>query len=167
MAAGVSVAVSGSLLLVSACGGSAASEIAVRDAFLGETEQGAAAALYLTIEQSGGDDRLVGVTTDVSDVVGVMPATIDMSEALTDRSVDQPIEGDSTLQYSPGGEHLMVIAVSRPLVAGDLITVTLEFEDHEPVTVQAETLSLLDINERAADQREDEQGAGAPGGSDR
>lgn len=158
---------SGSLLILSACGGSGPSEITVSDAFLGETQEGAAAALYLTIEQSGGADRLVGVTTDVSDVVGVMPATMDMSEALTDRSVDQPIEGGSTLQYAPGDDHLMVIAVSRTLVAGDRIAVTLEFEDHEPVTVQAETLSLLDINERAADQREDEQGAGAPEGSDR
>jgi copper(I)-binding protein len=154
-------------VMVSACGGTGPSEITVSDAFLGETEQGAAAALYLTIEQSGGADRLVAVTTDVSDIVGVMPATMDMSEALTDRSVDQPIGGDTTVRYSPGGEHLMVIAVSRTLVAGDRIAVTLEFEDHEPVTVQAETLSLLDINERAADQREDEQGAGAPGGSNR
>jgi copper(I)-binding protein len=158
--------VSGSLLAVG-CGGSGPSEITVRDAFLGETEQGAAAALYLTIEQDGGADRLIGVTTDVSDIVGVMPATMDMTEALTDRSVDEPIGGDSTLRYSPGDEHLMVIAVSRTLVAGDEIAVTLEFEDHEPVTVLAETLTLLDINERAADQREDEQGAGAPEGSDR
>lgn len=141
-------------------GGSDVSDIVVTDAFLGETDAGSAAALYLTIEQRGGDDRLVGVVTDVSDIVGVMPAAEDMTDALTDRSVGTDVPAGDTVEFAPGGEHLMVVNIDRSLVAEDEVAVTLQFERHAPVTVSAVTLSLLDINERAADQRESD-GEGA------
>lgn len=155
----------GALAVLAACSdGGASSDDAsapvVEDAFLGETEAGRAAALYLTIVQEGGDDRLVGVTTEVSDVVGVMPGDMAMDDPMTDRSVDVVVAAGSSVRFAPGDDHLMVIDVSRGLVAGDDVEVTLEFERHGTVTVQAETLSLLDINERAADQREADESEG-------
>lgn len=161
----VCVGMVGVLAVLSACsGGEASSEDPsqpqVEDAYLGETEQGRAAALYLTITQEGGDDRLVGVTTEVSDIVGVMPGDMAMDDPMTDRSVDVAVDAGTTVRFAPGDDHLMVIEVSRGLVAGDDVEVTLEFERHGTVTVQAETLSLLDINERAADQREADESEG-------
>lgn len=158
----VGAAVVAGAFLLTGCGGSdgadsdAASAVEVADAFLGETPEGKAAALYLTIEQRGGDDRLVGVTTDVSEIVGTMPATLDMDDAMTDRSIGSDLPAGSTLVFAPGRDHLMVIDVARGLAPGDTVEVTLQFERHAPVTVEAETLSLLDINERAADQIEAE-----------
>ena len=134
---------------------SSPSEPVVSDAFLGETDAGRSAALYLTIEQNGGDDRLIGVSTDVSEIVGMMPATVEMEDAFTDRSVDAEVDAGSTVRFAPGDDHLMVINVTRALEVGDDVRVTLTFERHDPVVVAASTLSLLDINERAADALEE------------
>lgn len=131
---------------------------AVIDPFVGQATAGSAAALYFTLTQEGGDDRLVGVSTEVSDVVGVMTADMAMDDALTDRSVNVPLPAGETVEFAPGGDHLMVIDVSRDLDPGDNVAVTLVFERHGEVTVQAPTLSLLDINERVADRRDAEGG---------
>lgn len=164
----LAIAAAGSALVAAslvACSSADADDTAsapvVSGAFLGEADAGRAAALYLTIDQRGGDDRLVGVRTDVSDVVGVMPGDMAMDDPMTDRSVDVPIAAGDTVDFAPGDDHLMLIDVSRGLVPGDNVSVTLVFERHGEVTVQATTLSLLDINERVADRRD------AEGGSDR
>lgn len=131
----------------------------VAEPFVGEADAGSTAALYLTLVQEGGDDRLVGVSTEVSEVVGVMTADMAMDDPLTDRSVDVALPAGETVEFAPGGDHLMLVDVSRDLDPGDNVTVTLVFERHGEVTVQAPILSLLDINERVADQRDAEGGS--------
>jgi len=41
------------------------------------------------------------------------------------------------LKFEPGGYHLMLIDLSQPLAAGDVIEITLVFEDAGQITIKA------------------------------
>ena len=47
------------------------------------------------------------------------------------------IPGGGMLKFEPGGYHLMLIDLSQPLAAGDVIEITLVFEDAGQITIKA------------------------------
>lgn len=99
---------------------------------------GASSAAYLTISNSGdAADRLVKVSSDVAAAVelhnnenkdGVMIMT-------QLQSVDVPAGG--TVEFDPGGMHMMLIGLKRDLKAGESVPITLQFAQAGDVAVQA------------------------------
>lgn len=49
-----------------------------------------------------------------------------------------PAQGEAALE--PGGDHIMLFSVKRPLAAGDSVSLTLRFDDQSTRTVTAEVL---------------------------
>lgn len=100
-----------------------------RDAWIRATPPGVVtAAAYVRIEGAGTDDHLIDARTDVADRVeihthvehnGVMTMTRIESLAI-------PANGASAL--APGGDHLMLIGLRRPLMPGETVALTLVFE---------------------------------------
>jgi copper(I)-binding protein len=92
---------------------------------------------YLTIENKGSvPDRLVGGSADVA-------GSIQVHEMSMERGVMKmrPVEGGLTIEpgktvkLAPGGYHLMMMDLKKPLKQGDKVPVTLEFEKAGKVTV--------------------------------
>jgi hypothetical protein len=46
-----------------------------------------------------------------------------------------PIDGNTSLEFAPGGWHVMFIGLNRDLNVGDQVELTLHFRDHEDITV--------------------------------
>jgi hypothetical protein len=85
---------------------------------------------YLTIENKGSaPDRLIRGSADIADKVEVheMATT---NGVMTMRPLDNglTIEPGKTVKLAPGGYHLMLFDLKRPLKKGDKVPVTLEFE---------------------------------------
>lgn len=55
--------------------------------------------------------------------------------------IDIPAHGQVTLQ--PGGLHIMLIQLQQTLKVGDMVTVTLEFEDGSKISVQAPVRKIM------------------------
>ena len=90
--------------------------------------QGAQGAGYLTIRSTGAADRLLGAASAAANRLELHTVQRD-GEVMRMRQVDAiavPAAGTVTLQ--PGGLHLMMIGLTRPLVAGETVPVTLRFE---------------------------------------
>jgi hypothetical protein len=92
---------------------------------------------YLTIENKGSaPDRLIGSFGDVADKVELHEMAMD-NGVMTMRPLEKglTVEPGKTVKLAPGGYHLMLVDIKRPLKRGDKVPVTLEFEKAGKVTV--------------------------------
>lgn len=99
---------------------------------------GAMGAMYMTIRNpSGTPDRLIKAQSDVSNVVELH--NVAMKDGVMSmypvEAIEVPANGEAVLK--PGSFHVMLIGLTRDLVAGETMTVTLTFEQAGDVTVQA------------------------------
>lgn len=99
---------------------------------------GAMGAMYMTIRNpSGTPDRLIKAQSDVSKVVELH--NVAMKDGIMSmypvEAIEVPANGEAVLK--PGSFHVMLIGLTRDLVAGETMTVTLTFEQAGDVTVQA------------------------------
>lgn len=147
------LAVAGLALLGAACGdddaGATAPVLSVHDARASAGEVHLAA--YLTIHNDGGGDRLTGVTVDDGDGTEIGVASI--HETLVDdegRSAMQEIDGldvpgSDHVVLEPGGHHLMVEELVRPVEAGEVLRLELRFAEANPITTDLEVVALEDV----------------------
>ncbi len=87
---------------------------------------------YLTVRNDGGADALVGVPADVA---GTIERTVQGSRRVGRHGGSRPL-ADPRWRHAaarPGGAHLMLEPLRRPLVPGEQVTLTLQFSPFPPV----------------------------------
>ena len=97
-----------------------------------------AGAAYMLIENhTAEDDQLLSAATDVA-------ATVELHESaesggmMTMTPVSAiPVPANGQVELAPGGLHIMLIGLTRELVAGEDVTLSLTFEKAGLVTVTA------------------------------
>lgn len=130
------------LLALTGCAGTATAEpsattapeadsITVEDAWVKTAEEGMSAA-FGTIENTGDTDVvIVGASTTASPMIELHETVEDDSGAMVMRQKEGGfvIPAGDHLHLEPGGDHIMLMGLANPIVAGDEVTFTLEFED--------------------------------------
>ena len=104
-------------------------QVQITDAYARST--GASGAVFLTITNPDAtDDRLLSATTDAAGMAmlhtSVMDANGVMSMPEMPGGVVIPAGGSHAL--ARGGDHLMLMGLTRPLAEGDTLRLTLMFE---------------------------------------
>lgn len=99
---------------------------------------------YVAIINRGAEpDRLVHASTPRA-----ARTEIHSMEIVNDVMTMRPVEGGldiasgETLSLEPGGYHVMFIGVAEPFVEGEIVPVTLEFEDAGRVDLEFEVRSM-------------------------
>ena len=145
-------------LLLAACGGEAGSmeTIQIEDAWVraatqmgmggdqGDTSHmdGSMTAAYMLIRNNGEEpDRLLRVNTSAAHA-----AELHKSEETDGVMSMRPVEAieipaGGTAELKPGGFHMMLIGLTRDLVAGEKVELVLDFEKAGEVSVEAEVRS--------------------------
>jgi copper(I)-binding protein len=116
------------LAACSADGDSAAIE--VRDAWARTTPAGATTgAVYMTL-RAGEDDTLVGASVDPAVAATAMAhETVSSGGQLAmDQTTGIALPAGDDVEFGPGGHHVMLDALARPLAYGDEFNLTLAFE---------------------------------------
>ncbi len=112
------------------CAGTAlALDVVVSDAWTRATAPGQkVAGVYFDIE-SGSEARLVGVETGIADVAELhyMKMQDGVMRMRAMPTVDLPAR--ETVKFAPGGLHVMLFELKRPLQAGEEFDLTLLVED--------------------------------------
>ena len=106
---------------------------------------------YLTITNTGtASDRLVGGASDISSRFEIHEMSMD-NNVMRMRAMPKGLEikPGETVEFKPGGYHLMFLGLKRPLVQGQHVKATLQFEKAGRVEVDFTVESI---------------GAQAPGG---
>ena len=118
------------LAALAACSGPAAPKLDASDGWARATGGGDTTAAYVTIHNKGGADRLTGVRAAIG-TAGLHESVMD-SGVIRMRPID-PEEGMSVpsngkLVLAPGGAHVMISGLKKPLEPGDRFPLTLQFD---------------------------------------
>ncbi|MCC4293674.1 copper chaperone PCu(A)C [Brevundimonas aurantiaca] len=115
-----------------------AAAVTASDAWCRPSPNGAkAGGCYVTLTAAT-DDRLTGGSTPRATELQVhemktengMMKMAQLTEGL-------PLPAGQAVELKPGGNHLMLIGLTAPLVAGETVPITLKFASAPEVTVQA------------------------------
>ena len=96
-------------------------------------------AAFLTIENHGdAADRLVGARSDVAERVELHTHKADADGTMKMMHVPEGFEipAHGSHQLARGGDHVMLLGLTRPLAQGDSFALVLTFEKAGEVTVQ-------------------------------
>jgi copper(I)-binding protein len=122
------------LFLLSAC--SASTGIEVSKAWMRPAAQGGNGAAYFMIQnRSDSADELTGVSSEVARAVELHESRMEGDVMQMHHAMSVPIDGNTILEFAPGGWHVMFIVLNRDLNVGDQVELTLHFRDHEDITV--------------------------------
>ena len=87
--------------------------------------------------------QLVSATGDVA-------AAIELHETTNENGVMKmeprpegfPVPAGEALQLQPGGKHVMLLGLAKPLAPGDSFTLTLNFDGSDPITVTVPVMEM-------------------------
>lgn len=118
-------------------------DIMITNAWSRATPKGASVgAGYLTIHNHGAADKFLGGSSDF--------ALLQMHEMKTANGVMEmrelkdglAVPAGGTVQFKPGGLHIMFVNLKKPLVKGEKPKVTLEFEHAGAITVDFDVQAI-------------------------
>ena len=130
--------VAAALLLAAIALPAAAQQAKVEQAWARATAVSArAGGVFLTLRETGTADRLVSASSEIA-------ARTELHRTVEDNGIMRmlPVEGidlaaGETVTFKPGGLHIMLIDLKRPLKQGETFEVTLRFAKGPPVVAKA------------------------------
>lgn len=128
----------GLLACVAATGHSVTSgALTIGHPFARETPPGArTGGAYFTVANAGKDpDRLVAVSSPAAATASLHTMAMDGTVMKMRPVASLPVPAGGTLTLAPGGYHVMLEDLAKPLVKGDKIPLRLTFEKAGPVDV--------------------------------
>jgi copper(I)-binding protein len=125
-------------LTIGACGKVEA--IDVQDAWARPGFRGDNSAIYLTITNSSNrEEGLLGAVSDVAAAAEIHLSKMDAQGIMTMERQDLVIiPKDDSVEFSPGGLHIMLVNLVKDLSVGDSFPITLEFRRAGDITVEVE-----------------------------
>ena len=133
-----------SILALAAAARAERASIEVRDAFARATIGAAKnAVVYLKLRnRAGAADRLVGASTPVAERAEFHFHERD-GDVLKMRCMEAVDVGShATVEFKPGGMHVMLLGLKAPLREGESLPLTLEFEASGALTVDVPVKSI-------------------------
>lgn len=95
------------------------------------------AAYFLITNFEESDDALIGVESDVAQLVEVHESYEREEGMMGMREVPEvELPSESTVRFQQGGLHIMLIQVTRTLADGDTFELTLNFSNSESQTIE-------------------------------
>ncbi|MEC5386862.1 copper chaperone PCu(A)C [Uliginosibacterium sp. H3] len=98
---------------------------------------------YLKLDNGGAADRLVSVSSNVSEQAEIHTMSMEgdvMRMQKLDKGVELP--AGKTVEFKPGGLHIMLLGLKAPLKEGAKFPLTLKFEKAGEITVDVKVESL-------------------------
>jgi len=123
-------------------------KIEVKEAWVSEAPPvSSLTAAYMVIENRGNeDDRLLKVVSRVSDYAEIHATLVNEKGVAKMKKIDAiDIPAGKVVEMKPGGYHIMLIGLKRPLKVGDKVELNLTFEKSGIIKVQAEAKSMTEM----------------------
>ena len=124
-----------SFFFLSACHTSI-NEIEVQGAWARPGDQGRNSAVYFTIKNPNGEDSLNEVSSSIAEIVQIHRSILNDDGSMQMQQqefVALPV-GTEVL-FEPGGIHVMLMGLQKPLLAGDHFEIILQFRNSEDMIV--------------------------------
>ena len=144
------------LAVTAACGGGGdssdaatqASTVTITDPWVKAGDSGMTAAFGQLRNAGDTDATVVAVSTDISPMELHEMATDDSGKmVMREKEGGFVIPAGKTHQLDPGGDHLMLMDITKPVKPGDKLTFTLTFADKSTMSFTAPARSYSGANE--------------------
>lgn len=133
------------VLLAAAASAAAPPALTAQDAWIRATPGVDVAAAYLTLRNSGSQPVLVtGVRSPAADSAMIHETTLSNGESTMRPHASLRIAPGETVRFAPGGLHIMLHGLKRPLAVGEEVPVTVLLEGGGSVTALARVRPLGD-----------------------
>jgi copper(I)-binding protein len=96
------------------------------------------AAFFGIMNRTGQDDRLIAASSDIAKRVELHTHIETADGIMQMRKVEDgfPVEAGGMHMLARGGDHVMFMGLTRPMVQGEMVTVTLTFEVAGDIVVE-------------------------------
>jgi len=111
--------------------------IQIKDVWSRAAMQGRTGVVYLTIVDHGAADHLVGVSSPVTDKAELHESFSEGGVSKMRPVASLALDQGKAIVLAPGGYHIMLRDLKRPLNQGEVFPVTLTFTNAGQVTVNA------------------------------
>ncbi len=147
------------IMLLAACGtaavetGSNSTEpkVMVMDAWSRQAASGGNGAVYFHLMNEGGADTLIGAETDIANAVELHETKMDDNDVMQMSPISNvEITSGGSVDFEPGGKHIMLMGLKEDLVPGQEFEVTLNFEQSGAVVIKSK------VQEGANDHNHDD-----------
>ncbi len=116
-----------------------AGEMMIKDSYVRSSTPNSptGAAFFVLMNNTDSDDRLIGAASDVAERVEMHSHTEDANGVMRMGEIDGgvPVAAGDMHAFARGGDHVMFMGLTAPLVQGEQIAVTLTFEKAGDVQV--------------------------------
>jgi len=110
-------------------------------------KDGNSAGYMLITNYSDADVALTGVSSDVAAAVEVHLSSVDANGVMQmAQQQSVVIPAGRALELKPGSYHIMIIGLTKDLVAGDEVTLTLHFDGYTDLTLTVPVRDAADMD---------------------
>lgn len=112
--------------------------LSIDDVWARTGQPGQVSAAFMEIKNKGAADKIVSAHCDCAKATELHDMKMADGKMLMMQvpAMDVPANGD--LKLKPGGYHIMLIGLNRPLAAGETLPIKLKFEKAGELTVHAQ-----------------------------
>jgi len=109
-------------------------------------------AAYVTLTGGKQADSLTGASTPVADMTMVHQSAMQGGQMHMSHVDALAVPAGQTVMLSPGGYHIMLMGLHKPLQAGDQFPLTLTFAHTQPTTVTVTVRALAGSDQMGSGQ---------------
>ena len=96
-----------------------------------------AAIYFKMLNQSNNQITLTSISSDVADITELHKTITDAKGVSSMQKVDKVvIPANSSFEFKPGADHIMLIGLKKDFVTGDKLTINLHFDDNKTQSVE-------------------------------
>ena len=133
-------------------GAQSGASLEIRDAWAkaADTEDADMTSVFAQLHNTGSETiTLISAQSDAAAEVQLHESAPDGNGgmSMSEKEGGFPIEPGATLELAPGGDHLMLMGLTRPIQPGDTVTITLRFDDDSTVELEAVAKEFAGANE--------------------
>ena len=127
-----------------------ASGTSLKDAWVKAADTGMTAAFGTLVNEGSARAHLVSVSADLSNTIQLHETVDDGSGSMQMRETKAGfvVDPGGTYALEPGGDHIMVMNLARPVKPGQTVTLTLVFEDDSTKEVTAVVKDFAGADEK-------------------
>jgi copper(I)-binding protein len=112
--------------------------LSIDDVWARNGQAGQVSAAFMEIKNKGAADKLVSANCDCAKATELHTMNMADGKMIMAQVQAMEVPANGELKLKPGGYHIMLIGLNRPLVAGETLPIKMKFEKAGEVTVQAQ-----------------------------
>ena len=117
--------------------GGSENPLQITDAWARPGQAGATSAVYFVINNGGDEDTLLSASTSSAERAELHMSRMEGDTMMMQPQENVPLPEKSTVEFKPGGLHIMLVNLRKNITAGENLIISLNFEKAGTIQIEA------------------------------